>query len=136
MNLPVAFRLDVGKHFRGSDVISTSVIHYIQIVRRCSIDRECHDAAVFQEPCGFGEQEMNFVNPGRHWILTVKGATPPSGEQLRIICSLDCMAGNREGMSPRAEAIFLPGKPAPVRIRCAIIPGHRTQGFSENTGWN
>src|SRR5712691_10268682 len=79
---------------------------------------------------------MDFVNPRRHRILAVKDTAPPSGEELRVICALDCMAGNREGTSSRAETIFLPGKPAPVHIWRAIIPGHRTQGFSENTGWN
>src|SRR6266699_2714146 len=114
MNCPVALRLDVCKHFGGSDVISASVVHHIQIGSRSPIDRECHDATVFQESCGFGEQEMDFVSPRRHRILAVKDTAPASGKELRVICALDCMAGNREGTSSRTETIFLPGKPAPV----------------------
>src|SRR5258708_34112543 len=76
---------------------------------------------------------MEFVNPRRHRIFTLKDSTPPAGEELRIIRTLDHVAFNREGTAPAAEMVFLPGKPAPVRVGRALVPGDGTQGFSGKT---
>src|SRR5215472_14175509 len=79
---------------------------------------------------------MNFIGPGPHGVLAVKGAMPSRSEQLRVFGALDLVAGYREGVSSSAITVTLPGVAGAVDIPCPAVSSGSPQRLSRNIRQN